>query len=1004
MKSFINIFKSIYTIKVNPDQVLVFSFIGMKTREIAVQGKSVIHVSMDEEAIGLGEVVAIGFGSQKKANVTGAVATVAAKVLESRPVQNVAQALQGVVPGLNFSNNDGGGTLDNTMNVNIRGAGTISGSGTSSAPLILVDGVEGNMNAINPSDIESITVLKDAASSAIYGARAAFGVIMVKTKSGMSGKTKVSYSGDLRFADAVQVPDMLDSHKFALYFNQAAANSGQGAVFTQETLDRIVAYQNGTLKDGTVEAVDNPGRWGMYNSANANTNWFKEMYRSWVPTQNHNVSVSGGNEKLTYLISAGVLDQNGLIRHGDDKFNRYSLNAKISATLSEWATLNLSTRWIREDYKRPTYMTGLFFHNIARRWPTNPVYDPNGYYMEGNEILQMEDGGKQKHQKDYLYQQAQLVLEPLKDWKIFAEGNYNTEQNFTHWDVLPIYGHDVNGTAFAASWSGGAPGYSEVAENVYKNNFMSSNIYSEYSLSLNETHNFKVMGGMNADLMKTRNVNGLGKDLITPSVPTLSTTTNPKPSLSGGYAHWSSAGFFGRFNYNYQERYLFEANFRYDGTSRFVGDKRWGSLPSFSAGWNIAREGFFSSLSDYVSNLKLRASWGRLGNMNTDNWYPFFLTVPYSSAGGSWLVDTARPNISTAPGIVTSALTWETIESYGVGLDWSALNNRLLGSFDWFNRTTKDMIGPAPELSSILGVTPPSINNTDMESRGWEFEIAWRDKIGEFSYGVKFVLSDDQQKILEYPNDNKTLSAYYDGRKIGQIWGYETVGIAKSQAEMEAHLAKVNQSSLGSNWSVGDIMYKDLNNDGKIDYGSYTLDNHGDYKVIGNSTPRYKYGVTIDAAWKGIDFSMFVQGVGKRDYMLGGPYFWGAQGGQWQSVGFEEHWDFFRPEGDPLGANLNAYYPRPLFTSSKNQQTQSRYLQDASYVRLKNIQIGYTLPSQWVSKVNLGSVRFYVSGDNLLTISDISGIFDPESLGGDWGEGKLYPLSKTISCGVNVNF
>lgn len=989
-----------YNVKVSSDQVLVFSFIGMETKEIEIKGKTTIHVVMADEAIGLSEVVAIGFGSQKKVNVTGAVSTVNAEVLESRPVQNVAQALQGVIPGLNFSNNNGGGTLDNTLNVNIRGKGSLTGD---DSPLVLIDGVEGNMNAINPQDIESVTVLKDAGASAIYGARAAFGVIMVKTKNGQSGKTKVSYSGDLRFADAAQVPEMLDSYKFAMYFNEAARNSGQNAVFAPEVVDRIIAYQKDPSLPGTVlDAASN--RWKMYTGANANTDWFAEMYRNWAPSKNHNLSLSGGNEKITYLVSGGLLDQQGLIRHGEDRFYRYSLNSKISAKLSDWATLNFSNRWIREEYQRPTYMTGLFFHNIARRWPVNPVYDPNGFLLYGNEIQQMEDGGKQKQQKDYVYQQAQLVLEPIANWKIFLEGNYNTVQNFTHWEVLPVYGYDGDGNSYAASWNGGAPGYSEVAESVGKENYMSTNIYTDYTKTLDAGHNFKVMAGMNADMKKTRGVYAMAKDLITPSVPTLNTTTDKSPRVSGGYSEWASLGYFGRFNYNFQEKYLFEANFRYDGASRFIGDKRWGSFPSFSAGWNIAKESFFGSLADHIGNLKVRAAWGRLGNMKGDNWYPFYLTVPFTPSAGSWMVDGAKPNVASAPGIVTSLMTWEKVESYGLGLDWSALNNRLIGSFDLFTRTTRDMVGPAPELSDVLGVNPPDINNTDMESKGWELELSWRDKVAEFSYGVRVVLSDDRQKVLKYPNASYSLGSYYNNRPVGDIWGYTTVGIAKSSDEMNAHLANVNQSAIGNQWDAGDIMYADLNGDGKINSGANTLKDHGDLSVIGNNTPRYKYGVTLDCAWKGLDFSMFIQGVGKRDYMLSGPYFWGAQGGMWQSAGFKEHWDFFRAEDNALGANLDAYFPRPLFTTQKNQQTQTRYLQDASYVRLKNIQLGYKLPGSWLSKVKLSSVRFYVSADNLLTISDITGIFDPELLGGDWGAGKLYPLSKTISCGVNINF
>lgn len=373
-----------------------------------------------------------------------------------------------------------------------------------------------------------------------------------------------------------------------------------------------------------------------------------------------------------------------------------------------------------------------------------------------------------------------------------------------------------------------------------------------------------------------------------------------------------------------------------------------------------------------------------------------------------WLVNGVRPNYSYNPGMVSLLKTWETIETWDIGLDWGAFNNRLTGSFDYFVRHTKDMIGPAPELSSALGTTVPKINNCDMKSYGFELEIGWRDQIGGVKYGIKALLSDDQQKITRYPNESMNVSQYYKGRMLGDIWGLTTIGIAQSQEEMDAHLAKVDQSTLGSNWGAGDIMYADLDGNGKIDNGSNKLGDTGDYRIIGNNTPRYKFGLTLDAAWKGWDFRVFFQGVAKRDLWLDGCYFWGAnaQGNEWQSTGFVEHWDFWRPEGDPLGANLDAYYPKVNFDGGRNAQVQTRYIQNGAYIRMKNIQLGYSLPEAWIKNAGMSSVRFYVSADNLLTFTSLSDIFDPEATGSlaGTGPGKLYPLQKVISLGVNVNF
>ena len=985
---------------------LLISYIGYLSQEVTIgNASSPVNVKLEEDTQKLEEVVIVGYGSQKKLNLTGSVSMVSSEVIESRPVQNVSQALQGVVPGLNFSVNNNGGTLDNQLEFNIRGAGTI-GDGSGASPLVLIDGIEGNMNAINPNDIESVSVLKDAASASIYGARAAFGVILITTKGGHSGKVNINYSTNVRFTDALQIPKMMDSYQFAQYFNVAAANTGQGAAFDDVIIQRIKDYQAGILHTVSDDR-DGDGHWDPYDGANANTDWFKEVYRDWVPSHEHNISVGGGNEKVTYRISGSFMNQNGLIRYGKDKFNRYTIDAKLSAKLTDWVTINYTNKWSREDYERPTYMNGLFFHNIARRWPTCPVYDDNGYLFDGMELIQMQNGGVQTQKKNYYTQQLSLVFEPLKDWHINMEGNMRTYNNNEHYAVVPVYAHDLNGLPYEVSWDGGdeyLPGASRVYEYRYTEDYFTTNIYTDYSKTIND-HFFKVMLGFNAELTKYDDISGQGDKLISSGTPFLG-QTQIEPKVDGGRAENAVVGFFGRINYNYKDRYMIELNGRYDGSSRFIGDKRWGFFPSLSAGWNIAREDFFGSLADYISTLKLRASWGQLGNTNTkDAWYPFYQIMPTGTADGNWLLGDGRPNTSELPDIVSTLKTWETVESWDAGLDWALLGNRLTGSFDYFVRYTYDMIGPAPELPSVLGAAAPKVNNSDMKSYGIELELSWRDHVKDFSYGAKFVLSDARQKIIHYPNEAKSLGKdiYYDGMMLNEIWGYKTVGIAQSQEQMDAHIA-TNKPGWGSNWNAGDVMYADLNGDGVVNGGANTVDNPGDRVVIGNSTPRYNFGLTLDAAWKGIDFSVFFQGVGKRDYWLDGPYFWGAQGGMWQSAGFVQHWDFWRSEDDPLGANTDAYYPRPIFKTDKNQQQQTRYLQNAAYIRMKNIQLGYTLPRQWVSKAGMSSVRVYLSGDNLLTFSGITGMFDPETLGGKRGKGKLYPLCKTISVGLNVNF
>lgn len=997
-----------FSLEVASGATLMVSYIGFANQEIKIGNQTVLSITLKEDAEALDELVVVGYGTQKKVNLTGAVSMVESEVLESRPVQNVGQALQGVVPGLNFSVNKTGGELNNALDMDIRGTGTI-GEGSKSAPLVLVDGIEGDMNSINPNDIKSISVLKDASSAAVYGSRAAFGVVLITTKEGHAGRTQVNYSNNVRFSTPSALPTMMDSYQFAQFFNRAALNQGGSPVFDETTMQRIVDYQAGKITSGSQVRPD-----GYYSEnvlANANTDWFEKIYKKAVPSHEHNLSVSGGSEKITYLVSGSFMKQNGFINYNSDDFKRYTLNARIKANLSKFVTLVYGSKWIREDYDKPSYLGDLFYDSIARTWPTCPEYFDNGYYG-GTIINRLIYAGRNIDQKDQTYNQLQLIIEPIKDWKIYAEGNMRTVNRMNHSELLPIPWINVAGDMAYGSLDGSrAAGATEVTEQSWRDNYLTGNLYSDYFKQFDSGHYFKVMAGFNVELMKSRDIKGIMDNLITPDLPTLNTATE-NPRTSGGYSHWATVGFFGRLNYNYKEKYLFEFNLRYDGTSRFLGDQRWGTFPSFSVGWNLARENFFmdlGNLKDYISTLKFRGSWGQLGNTNTEDLYPFYLTVPFKTQAGGWLIDGKKSNLSYAPGLVSSMLTWETVESWNIGLDWGALNNRLTGSFEYYTRKTKDMVGPAPELPSILGTPVPDMNNADLKSYGFDLELSWRDKIGEFSYGAKLVLSDNKLKVTRYPNENGIYSQWYSGKMSGELWGYETIGIAKSQEEMDQHLASLpngGQDALGSQWSAGDIMYKDLNGDGKIDAGSSTLGDPGDKKIIGNSTPRYRFGLTLDGSWKGFDLSLFFQGVAKRDYLLSGPYFWGAKNGQWHSVGFDYHWDFFRPEGDPLGSNVDSYYPRPLFDQGgKNQQDQTRYLQNAAYVRLKNLQFGYTFPKAWVNKIGLQHLRLYFSGDNLFTITGLHGYYDPEALG-DTGDkmGKVYPLARTYSIGMNINF
>lgn len=786
-----------------------------------------------------------------------------------------------------------------------------------------------------------------------------------------------------------------------------------GIYFSDETLTKIRAYKSGNFAGHPEWAAGTEwnasGRnWTQYTGAWANTNWFDEMYNTNVPSTEHTLSVNGGTGKINYYLSGAYLGQKGLISFGEDVFKRYNFTGKISAAITDWLRAEYTQRWVREDYTRPSYMTGLFFHNIARRWPTNAVRDTNGNLVFGNETIQMERGGINDNQTDRVNHQLNFVIKPFEDLSIHLESAYNTTYYNNHQSILPTYGHDINGAPYFANRDDDTAGnITRVTEIATKNMYFNGRYYAQWGHIFGKKHDVRVNVGMDIEENRYRNLGGNKRDLITPSIATINTATNATPVLEGGYSHWSTMGVFGRVNYVYDDRYLIEATLRHNGSSRFIGDKTWGTFPALSLGWNIANEAFFSPLKSKVNVLKLRASWGALGNTNTNSLYPWFLALPVTAGGitqgTAWMVNGQRLMASNAPGLVSSSLTWERVESWNFGLDWAALNNRFQGSLDVYSRSTKDMVGPASPVSSILGASLPPQNNSDLRSYGWELELRWRDQIGDLRYGAKFVLADSQVEITKFYNPTGTFDTWIEGRKMGEIWGYKTAGLAKSDAEMTAHLAN-NRPTWGNNWAAGDLMYLDLNGDKEVSAKSRTINDHGDLTVIGNNRPRYTYSLNLDAAYKGFDFSILLQGVMKKDFWDNSPYSIGANHGMWQSAAFNDHWDFFRPEGDPLGANLDSYFPRPLFEAGgKNFQVNDRYIQSAAYMRIKNIQLGYTLPQSLVTRVGLNSVRVYASADNLVTFTKMNKIFDPEATGGSWGSGKIYPLQRTISFGLNVN-
>ncbi|TXD46362.1 SusC/RagA family TonB-linked outer membrane protein [Polaribacter sp. IC073] len=977
-----------YSIKVGSNATLQFSYVGYSTKFVKVSGKETINVRLGVDSEGLDEIIIVGYGTQKKGNLTGAVSTIDSEALKDRPVTNVMQALQGAAPGLQLSVGNSGGEPGAVMNISIRGAGNLQGTGS---PLVIVDDIPlsdpSGLNDINPDDIETISVLKDAAASAIYGSRAAFGVILVKTKSGegIEGH-RVTYSNNFIYSSPLNTPNMMNSIDFANYFNLAATNGGGSPIFSDEVLGRIKAYAADPVNTPVTVANPQGTRWQQYTGSNGNTDWFDVMYKDVVLRQQHNLSFAGSEKKLSYNLSGSFFDAPGVMNFGDDKYQRYTLNTKVSSKMTDWFTVNANIRMSRVENDKPSYDTGLYLHNIARRWPVNGVVMPNGSYSDGSEIPFILNGGRALSKNSDTNLGLDLVFEPIKDLKVKASLYYRENANDFSRHNAKVGVTEPNGEERLIRQNNSYYRYS------YENTYVSPNLVVSYNKSVNEAHNFSVLGGFQQEETSYSSVGASVNDLITDGVPSISTGVG-EDNVGDSAGAYTTQGYFGEFKYNYKEKYLFQVNGRYDASSRFAPDSRWDFFPSLSVGYNMAKEEFWKI--DRVNMFKLRYSTGSIGNQNVAN----YLYVPRMPIRTNlwWLGSGGRPNYTLTPGLVSPNITWETVSTQNYGLDVGAFNNRLQTTFEYFVRTTDDMFGPSERFPALLGTGAPQANNASLETKGFDFSIQWKDNIGDLGYNIGVVLSDAVTTVTKYRNPNNLLNNYREGQELGEIWGFETLGLYQNQDEIDNG---IDQSTMyGGVWYPGDVKYADINGDGQIDWGNGTTDDAGDRKVIGNATPRYQYSINGGLNYKGIDLSMFWQGVGKKDVWAGGAYTFGAVGNQWQSAALQGHGDYWSAE------NTNAHLPRPTFRSAwRNQETQTRFLQDASYIRLKNLTVGYSFSKTVLDNLGLNKFRLYVSGENLFTISDISGVFDPEATGGRWGSGKIYPLQKSFSVGLNLQF
>ena len=993
------------------------SYIGYKSITVAAS-TAAMTITLEEDTVGIDDVVVVGYGVQKKANLTGAVATVKGDELDMRPVADATQSLQGMVPGLLVTNSNTG-RPGATGSLQLRGQGNLSGS---SAPYVLVDGVEMSLSDVNSNDIESISVLKDAAASAIYGARAAYGVILVTTKKGEEGKMRVSYQGNFGWNAPTALPKMANSVDFAHFWNEGAnnANAPAGRRYSEEKIALLQQFiDDPSSVDPWAELPANSNMNPAFENSESgvgNTDYFKLHYKNWAFKQNHNISLSGGGKKAQYYVSGNFYDEDGILRYADMSYRRFNVTANVNSELTKWLSMHVNTKFMHSDTDTPFGDGGLseaFYHTLARNFPTKHYLDPNGHFTELTMIPYLQSGTYTTAARDRFNLTLGLQAQPVKNWFINLDYTYRyylVEQEALN--VAPqIYAADGVTTSPGQRDELGVAKDGQFLRAYGRTRYQTLNLYTNYSFTLGEKNNFNVMVGFQEETNAYSFLRSIVKGLYSTANPNLAMASGDKTTTDTRNG-WATRGFFGRINYDYDSRYLLEINGRYDGSSRFAADNRWGFFPSVSIGWNIAREAFMAKANDVLDVLKLRASWGLLGNQAGAALYTFSSDMSVTAGLGSYIYQDGRHNYTQAPGVANPFVTWEKVDSKNIGIDFGLFGNRLTGSFDIFQRDTKDMLGPGEDFPDMFGAGAPQANNANMRNRGWEFAINWRGKIGnDITYSVGGSVSDATAVVTKYNNPTGTGPAgnWYEGRKVGEIWGYRVSGLIQSQAEADEY-NNLDLSYLSSaDWTPGDVKYIDINHDGKINNGKNVLGDMGDMTIIGNTMPRYQYTVNGSIKWKGLSLSVMFQGVGKRDYNPGSsPYFWGW-GAFAQVTVFPEHLDYWTEN------NKDAYYPKPYIHnaggitpfSNKNRQTSDRYLQDASYCRLKNLTLSYELPKKWMQKIHFQKMQVYFSAENIWTITKLPSYLDPEAVftGNSYTSeaGKNYPMNKVLSLGVVIN-
>lgn len=1008
-----------YTINnVKENSILQYSFVGMKKSEVIVGTQTKIDLILEEESIGIEEIVAVGYGTQKKVNITGAVEQVTSEVFENRSVSNVTQALQGVVPNLNIKLDDGKPTRSSSFNV--RGITSIGQGGSA---LVLIDGVAGDPALLNPNDIASVSVLKDAASSAIYGARGAFGVVLITTKQPQKGKTTVSYSGGVSVQKPTAIPDFVnDGYTWAEHFREAyyawnnysslPSKINKSQVYSDAWLQAFKERKEQGITDETV--TESNGKYTYYG----NTDYYGMLYRDYSLAQDHNVLVSGGNEKSDFYVSGRLYDYNGLFAYNSDTYKTANIRAKGSLQVYNWLKLTNNMEYSDMTYHNPINVGegGSIWRNIADEGhPTSPIFNPDGSltmsaaYTIGDFIY--GKNGIDTHKK-VLKNTTGFTTKFFRN-KLRVNGDFSF-RNYDNNSIQKRVPVPYSTTAGTTVWL--SEKYNDFNVSTRNTYYTATNLYAEYEDTFAEHHNFKGMVGYNYETSEYESSYITRNGLLLEDAESLNMALGESITSSAGYEKWRIAGAFFRLNYGFKDRYLLEVNGRYDGSSKFPENQQYAFFPSVSAGWRLSEEPFWHVSDGLISDVKIRASYGSLGNGNIEA-YKFQELLDISTSDR--VLNGVKNKYTTNPTVKPSSLTWETATTTDIGLDFSMVKNKLRISGDYYIRKTTDMYTFGMTLPDVFGASSPKGNYADMTTTGWELSLHWQNKFSlgndDFNYGLRATLHDYSSIIDRYNNSTLSLSDYYEGMKVGEIWGYKTDGLFQSQEEIAGYVNTIIKSSSNQTIYPGDIKFVDVNKNGKIDYGDKTLTNPGDKVILGNSEPRYIYSFNLDADWKGFFFSAFFQGVGKQNWFPDKESaFWGQYNRPYNNLPAWHLNNYWTED------NRNAYLPRyagyneSVGYGGSNAIT-DRYLQNIAYIRLKNFQFGYTLPKSLTSPIKMQNAKIYISGENLWSWSplykhtrdfDVTNTAgsDPDLTSGTSGDNYSYPLMKSISLGLSVTF